>query len=137
MAGDYKGKSVFGRRYVGMSEEAIRNEIDRLQGQVYALEIALDSLKEDDKNFINAIENNQLKVDKLLIELDKKITKVQSSLDYNAPIKNQLDAATKDIGAKFKAANKESIDKLINILLVNTILLILLICVVVFNLVIH
>ena len=137
MAEEYKGKSIFSRRYIGMSGEAIREEIDRLQGQVYALEKALDSLKDDDKNFINAIEDNQRKMEKLVIELDKKITKLQSSLDYDAPIKAQLDTATKDIGAKLKAANQESIDKLVRVLQFNTVLLILLLCVVVYNFVIR
>ena len=137
MAEEYKGKSIFSRRYIGMSAEAIREEIDRLQGQVYALEKALDSLQEDDKNFINAIEDNQHKMEKLVIELDKKITKLQSSLDYDAPIKTQLDTATTDISAKLKAANQESIDKLVRVLQFNTVLLILLLCVVIYNFVIR
>ncbi|SDH27840.1 hypothetical protein SAMN05421493_10190 [Pseudobutyrivibrio sp. 49] len=137
MAEEYKGKSIFSRRYVGMSEEAIREEIDRLQGRVHALEKALDSLQEDDKNFINAIEDNQRKMEKLIIELDKKITKLQSSLDYDAPIKTQLDTATKDISAKLKAANKESVDKLIVVLQFNTALLIILLGVVVYNFIIR
>ena len=136
MQEEYKGKSIFSRRYVGMSEEAIRDEIDRLQGQVYALEKALDSLKEDDKNFIDAITDNQAKMERLINDIDKKITKLQSSLDYDAPIKNQLDIATKDIGAKLKAANKESLDKLIRVLQFNTVILILLLCVVIYRFVV-
>ena len=136
MAEEYKGKSLFSRRYIGMSEEAIREEIDRLQGKVYALEKALDSLKEDDKNFINEIEDNQRKMEKLVMEIDKKITKLQGSLDYDAPIKSQLDKASKDISAKLKAANKESLDKMVRVLQFNTVLLILLLCVVIYNFVI-
>ena len=136
MAEEYKGKSLFSRRYIGMSEEAIREEIDRLQGKVYALEKALDSLKEDDKNFINEIEDNQRKMEKLVMEIDKKITKLQGSLDYDAPIKSQLDNASKDISAKLKAANKESLDKMVRVLQFNTVLLILLLCVVIYNFVI-
>ena len=79
MAGEYKGKSIFTRRYIGMSEEAIREEIDRLQGQVYALEDALDSLKSEDKDFYNSVEEHQRKLEKMVTDLDSKITKLQSS----------------------------------------------------------
>ena len=127
------GKPIFSRRYVGMSEEAIREEIDRLQGQVYELEKALDSLKEDDKEFISAIEENQLKLEKLIKDMDQKITKLQSSLDYDAPIKNHLDNVTKDITKKLKAANKESNALLVKVLQFNTILLIVLIFIVIYK----
>lgn len=133
MQGEYNGKSIFSRRYIGMSEEAIREEIDRLQGQVYALEKALDSLKEDDKDFINAIEDNQQKMEKLIKDIDDKITKLQSSLDYDAPIKHQIDNVTKDISSKIKASNKESIDNLTKVLQFNTVLLILILCVVIYR----
>ena len=127
------GKPIFSRRYVGMSEEAIREEIDRLQGQDYELEKALDSLKEDDKEFISAIEENQLKLEKLINDMDQKITKLQSSLDYDAPIKNHLDNVTKDITKKLKAANKESNALLVKVLQFNTILLIVLIFIVIYK----
>ena len=127
------GKPIFSRRYVGMSEEAIREEIDRLQGQVYELEKALDSLKEDDKEFISAIEENQLKLEKLIKDMDQKITKLQSSLDYDAPIKNHLDNVTKDITKKLKAANKGSNALLVKVLQFNTILLIVLIFIVIYK----
>ncbi|MBR5635870.1 MAG: hypothetical protein IKW81_02940 [Pseudobutyrivibrio sp.] len=126
MQGEYKGKSVFSRRYVGMSEEAIRSEIDRLQERVYELERALDALKSDDKEFINSIEDNQIKMEKLVKELDEKITKLQSSLDYDAPIKNHLDNVTKNMRATLMDANKERLNLIAKVLQVDTILIIIL-----------
>ena len=133
MQEEYKGKTIFSRRYVGMSEEDIREEIDRLQKRVYELEKALDSLREDDKEFINAIEDNQLKLETLIKDLDQKITKLQSSLDYDAPIKNHLDNVTKDISKKLKDANKETTKTLVRVLQFDTILLIILIFIVIYK----
>ena len=126
MSGEYKGKSLFSRRYIGMSEEAIRDEIDRLQGQVYELEKALDALKADDKDFADSIAENQIKMEKLVKSMDEKLTKLQSSLDYDAPIKNQIDNLTKDISTKVQAYNKDMFIKLARVMQFDTVLLIVL-----------
>jgi predicted RNase H-like nuclease (RuvC/YqgF family) len=133
MAGEYKGKSIFTRRYIGMSEEAIREEIDRLQGQVYALEDALDSLKSEDKDFYNSVEENQHKLEKMVTDLDSKITKLQSSLDYDSPVKTHLDNFTKDISGRLRAVNRDLLVKLAVVLQVNTILLFLILSVVIYK----
>lgn len=125
------GKPIFRHRYIGMKEEAIREEVDRLQMEVYALEKALNSFEEDVKENRNLIIDGQRKNEELIISLDEKFGKLQSNLDYEAPLKKQLVSITKDMGEKLKDANRQGWSRLEQFLLINTVLLVVVIVLVV------
>ncbi|CBK74229.1 hypothetical protein CIY_14340 [Butyrivibrio fibrisolvens 16/4] len=117
------GKPIFRHRYIGMKEEAIREEVDRLQMEVYALEKALDSFEKNGKENWNLIIEGQKKNEELISSIDERFSRLQSNLDYEAPLKKQLVSITKDMGEKLKDANRQGWSRLEQFLLIDTILL--------------
>lgn len=130
------GKPIFRRRYVGMTEEAIRQEVDRLQMEVYALEKAMYSYDKDGRENRDLIIEGQRKNEELINSLDEKLSRLQSNLDYEAPLKKQLVGITKDMGEKLKDANKQGWSRLEQFLVTNTILLLVIIVLIVVSILI-
>ena len=131
MQGGYKGKAMFAHRYVGMSEEAIREEIDRLQGELYAMQEALDFLYDDNSEAKKSIKEQQEKLEGLIGELDKKVERLQNTMDYESPMKKQLAEMEKGITGSILGEWKKEQQKLSTYLTVNTILLVVMMVVVV------
>ncbi len=127
MQGDYKGKDIFRHRYVGMDEDAIRQEISRLQEELYSMQDALDFLYDNSKEAKQAALNAQLKNERMLKGIDDKMVRLQRSLDYEAPIKAQLDKVTGEISQKLETANKQRWGKLITLSFINTGMLVILV----------
>jgi hypothetical protein len=132
MQEEYNGKSIFSQRYIGMTEEAIRNEMDRLQNQVYMMEKVLDSLNEDGKMYKQTFEANQRKGERLIRGMDEKLSKVQKAVDYTS-LQDHVDEMIKNISADLEDRNKGNFKKVMVMLRINTILLIILIALIAFT----
>lgn len=126
MQGEYKGKPVFRHRYIGMNEDAIRDEIDRLQAELYSMQEALDYLYSNSNEYKQEAANAQLKNERLLKDVDEKLVRLQRSLDYEAPMKAQLDKVTDDISVKIENANNKRWSKVIRLTCLNTLLIVIL-----------
>ncbi len=126
MQGEYTGKPIFRRRYVGMDEDAIRDEINRLQDELYAMQDALDYMQGNEKFARNQMQEAQLKNERLLKSLDEKFARLQRSIDYEAPIKTQIEKVTADLKAMVEQSNDAAWKKLTKIMYLNTALLSLL-----------
>ncbi len=126
MQGDYKGKPIFRHRYVGMDEDAIREEIERLQDELYSMQDALDYLHSNSNEARRISEETQIKNERILKAMDEKLIRLQRSLDYEAPIKTQLENVTKDINEKIFTLNNERWTKLYKLACVNTVLVVVL-----------
>ncbi|SDB04258.1 hypothetical protein SAMN02910298_00026 [Pseudobutyrivibrio sp. YE44] len=126
MQGEYKGRDIFRRRYVGMDEDAIRQEISRLQEELYSMQDALDYLYDNSKESKALAAEVQVKNERLLKGIDVKMSKLQRSLDYEAPIKSQLDKVTGEISEKIETANNQRWGKLMALAYINTGLIVIL-----------
>ncbi|MCR4568626.1 MAG: hypothetical protein K5769_11280 [Pseudobutyrivibrio sp.] len=141
MPDDYRGPHIFKHRYIGLSEEDIRGEIDRLQGELYAMETALDFFSKDNKEIKEQLSETQQANEKLLKSLDTRVQNLQDSLDYGAPIKAQIDAATKDFTNKMDAAlnaerikrQERSMSALTKLVVLNTVLVLVAVGLVVYS----
>lgn len=120
MQGEYTGKPIFRRRYVGMDEDAIRDEINRLQDELYTLEETLDFIQSNDRIARQQVEEAQIKNERLLKQLDDKFSKLQRSIDYEAPIKSQIEKVATELREMVEKSNKEAWNKLVRIMYINT-----------------
>ncbi|MCR5196515.1 MAG: hypothetical protein K6D38_09355 [Pseudobutyrivibrio sp.] len=112
MPDEFKGPHIFKHRYIGLSEEDIRGEIERLQGELYAMQDTLEYFGKDNKQIREQIAQSQEANEKLLRGLETKVQNLQDALDYSAPIKAQIDTATKEFTEKMDAAlNTERMKK--------------------------
>lgn len=124
MQGEYTGKPIFRRRYVGMDEDAIRDEINRLQDELYTLEETLDFIQSNDRIARQQVEEAQIKNERLLKQLDDKFSKLQRSIDYEAPIKSQIEKVATELREMVETSNKEAWNKLVKIMYINTIVVV-------------
>lgn len=135
MQNEYNGKPIFRHRYVSMDEESIRGEIDRLQGEIYAMQQTLELFGHDNNDIKQQVADNQERNEKLLKSLETKVSDLKDSLDYGTPLKKQLDNVTKDFSAKIEEVynadrlkkQEKSMSTLTSLTVINTILLIVLI----------
>lgn len=135
MQNEYNGKPIFRHRYVSMDEESIRGEIDRLQGEIYAMQQTLELFGHDNNDIKQQVADNQERNEKLLKSLETKFNDLKDSLDYGTPLKKQLDNVTKDFSAKIEEVynadrlkkQEKSMSTLTSLTVINTILLIVLI----------
>jgi seryl-tRNA synthetase len=135
MQNEYNGKPIFRHRYVSMDEESIRGEIDRLQGEIYAMQQTLELFGHDNNDIKQKVADNQERNEKLLKSLETKVSDLKDSLDYGTPLKKQLDNVTKDFSAKIEEVynadrlkkQEKSMSTLTSLTVINTILLIVLI----------
>ena len=135
MQNEYNGKPIFRHRYVSMDEESIRGEIDRLQGEMYAMQQTLELFGHDNNDIKQQVADNQERNEKLLKSLETKVNDLKDSLDYGTPLKKQLDNVTKDFSAKIEEVynadrlkkQEKSMSTLTSLTVINTILLIVLI----------
>jgi seryl-tRNA synthetase len=135
MQNEYNGKPIFRHRYVSMDEESIRGEIDRLQGEIYAMQQTLELFGHDNNDIKQQVADNQERNEKLLKSLEAKVNDLKDSLDYGTPLKKQLDNVTKDFSAKIEEVynadrlkkQERSMSTLTSLTVINTILLIVLI----------
>lgn len=135
MQNEYNGKPIFRHRYVSMDEESIRGEIDRLQGEIYAMQQTLELFGHDNNDIKQQVADNQERNEKLLKSLETKVNDLKDSLDYGTPLKKQLDNVTKDFSAKIEEVynadrlkkQERSMSTLTSLTVINTILLIVLI----------
>jgi len=135
MQNEYNGKPIFRHRYVSMDEESIRGEIDRLQGEIYAMQQTLELFGHDNNDIKQQVADNHERNEKLLKSLEAKVNDLKDSLDYGTPLKKQLDNVTKDFSAKIEEVynadrlkkQERSMSTLTSLTVINTILLIVLI----------
>lgn len=73
MQGEYSGKPIFRRRYVSMNEDAIREEINRLQDELYSMQEALELFGKDNKDIRNQVLNGQENNERLMKVLGTKV----------------------------------------------------------------
>ncbi len=134
MQGNYNGKSVFRHRYVGMKEEAIREEIDRLQGELYAMQEALDFLYDDSREIKDSIVKNQEDNKSSLKNLSEKIDELKGTFDYDHTLKGKIESETDKKVKVIREEYKHEIGKISRLIYVNTILLVVVIFLVGFSL---
>lgn len=135
MQGEFNGKPMFRHRYVGMDEESIRGEITRLQGEIYAMEEALEYFNKDNNEIREQIAESQEKNEKLMRSLEIKLQNLEDALDYSTPVKAQLEAATKGFTSKLDEIynadrlkkQEKSMSAITSLTILNTILLLVLI----------
>jgi chromosome segregation ATPase len=96
MQGEYTGKPIFKHRYLGMSEDDIRQEIDRLQGEVYQLEEMLEAYRRDNVDIHKAVADEQQQNEKLLKSLGLRVQDMHDALDYTKPLKTQMESLLKE-----------------------------------------
>ena len=135
MQGEYNGKPMFRRRYVVMNEGAIRDEINRLQDEIYSMQEALELFGHDNIETRQQVIDNQKDNEKLIKGLEVKIQNLQDALDYTTPLKSQLAEATDEFKDRLNAlydetnqkSNNNAMRALTALTIVNTILLFVLI----------
>lgn len=123
MQGEYNGVPIFRHRYVGMNEEAIREEIDRLQDELYTMQEELEFLRSNSNEAKREAEDARIKNERMLKGIDDKMSRLLSALDYEAPIKTQLEKVTRDYNEKIFELNNERWSKLYKLAIINTILI--------------
>lgn len=96
MQGEYTGKPIFKHRYIGMAEDDIREEIDRLQGEVFELQQLLQIYSRDTGELKQNIFEAQMRNEKLIKSLEIKVQNLQDALDYTKPMKSQMDGIIKE-----------------------------------------
>ena len=96
MQGEYTGKPIFKHRYIGMAEDDIREEIDRLQGEVFELQQLLQLYSRDTGELKQNIFEAQMRNEKLIKGLEIKVQNLQDALDYTKPMKAQMDGLIKE-----------------------------------------
>ena len=133
MQGEYNGKPIFRHRYVSLNEEAIREEINRIQDELYSMQEILELVTKDNKSLRQQAIDGQKSNERLLKELTDKVQSLQESLDYSTPLKAQVAAATADFKEKmesvYASASKERVPSktLMICTVINTVLLLILI----------
>lgn len=135
MQGEYSGKPIFRRRYVSMNEDAIREEINRLQDELYSMQEALELFGKDNKDIRNQVLNGQENNERLMKALGTKVENLEQKLDYRTPLKAQFAEAIAEYKEKISQLNdeievksfKRSIRGLTLLTIVNTILLLVMI----------
>ena len=131
MQGEYNGKPIFKHRYIGMNEEEIRAEIDRLQSEIYSMEEYLEFYRKDNVQLRGEITAAQQQNEKLLRSLEFKVQNLQDALDYTKPLKSRLDTIVKEFEVNLESLyNTEGIKKqqrnvsvLTTLTVINTILI--------------
>ena len=130
MQGEYKGKLIFCERYVALNEEAIKDEINRLQKELYGMQEILEFVSKDNNTLKHQVIDGQENNERLMKELSNKVQKLQDSLDYSTPLKAQVADATADFKTKMEEVyistskkSGRSTKVLIIISIVNTLLL--------------
>jgi len=130
MQGEYKGKLIFRERYVALNEEAIKDEINRLQKELYGMQEILEFVSKDNNTLKHQVIDGQENNERLMKELSNKVQKLQDSLDYSTPLKAQVADATADFKTKMEEVyistskkSGRSTKVLIIISIVNTLLL--------------
>lgn len=123
MQGECFERPIFRHRYVGMDEEAIREEIERLQEELYTMQEELEFLRSNSNEAKREAAELQVKLERMVKTLDEKLTRLITSLDYEAPIKTQLEKVTKDYNEKIFELNNERWTKLYKLTIFNTILI--------------
>ena len=135
MQGEYSGKPIFRRRYVSMNEDAIREEINRLQDELYSMQEVLELFGKDNKDIRNQVLNGQENNERLMKALGTKVENLEQKIDYRTPLKTQFAEAIAEYKEKISQLNdeievksfKRSIRGLTLLTIVNTILLLLMI----------
>lgn len=135
MQGEYSGKPIFRRRYFSMNEDAIREEINRLQDELYSMQEALELFGKDNKDIRNQVLNGQENNERLMKALGTKVENLEQKLDYRTPLKAQFAEAIAEYKEKISQLNdeievksfKRSIRGLTLLTIVNTILLLVMI----------
>lgn len=135
MQGEYSGKPIFRRRYVSMNEDAIREEINRLQDELYSMQEVLELLGKDNKDIRNQVLNGQENNERLMKALGTKVENLEQKIDYRTPLKAQFAEAIAEYKEKISQLNdeievksfKRSIRGLTLLTIVNTILLLVMI----------
>ena len=131
MQGEYNGKPIFRRRYVSMNEEAIREEINRLQDELYAMQEVLELFGKDNKDIRNQVQVGQESNERLLKALGKKVENLEEKIDYRTPLKAQLSETVEEFKEKInelygenkKQGIEKSIKGLTILAIVNTVVL--------------
>lgn len=130
MQGEYKGKLIFRERYVALNEEAIKDEINRLQKELYGMQEIIEFVSKDNNTLKHQVIDGQENNERLMKELSNKVQKLQDSLDYSTPLKAQVADATADFKTKMEEVyistskkSGRSTKVLIIISIVNTLLL--------------
>ncbi|WP_028235228.1 hypothetical protein [Pseudobutyrivibrio sp. MD2005] len=130
MQGEYKGNLIFRERYVALNEEAIKDEINRLQKELYGMQEILEFVSKDNNTLKHQVIDGQENNERLMKELSNKVQKLQDSLDYSTPLKAQVADATADFKTKMEEVyistskkSGRSTKVLIIISIVNTLLL--------------
>ena len=98
----------------------------RLQEELYSMQDALDYLYDNSREAKQAAADAQLNNERLLKGIDERVVRLQRSLDYDAPIKAQLDKVTGEISGKLEAANKQRWGSLMKLAYINTFLILIL-----------
>ena len=135
MQGEYSGKPIFRRRYVSMNEDAIREEINRLQDELYSMQEALELFGKDNKDIRNQVLNGQENNERLMKALGTKVENLEQKLDYRTPLRAQFAEVIAEYKEKISQLNdetevksfKRSIRGLTLLTIVNTILLLVMI----------
>lgn len=102
MHGEYKGKLMFRERYVALNEEAIKDEINRLQKELYGMQEILEFVSKDNTTLKHQVIDGQESNERLMKELSNKVQKLQDSLDYSTPLKAQVADVTADFKSKME-----------------------------------
>ena len=123
MQGEFSGAPIFRHRYVGMNEEAIRDEIERLQDELYSMQEELEFLRSNSNEAKREAEDARIQAERTLKGIDEKLVRLMNSLDYEAPIKTQLEQVSKEYNEKIFELNNERWTKLHKLLIFNTILI--------------
>ena len=132
MQGEYSGKPIFRHRYVGMKEEAIREEIDRLQEELSVMQDALDYFSKDNKDIKQRIIDNQKNNEQLIKDVSRRIQDLKYGMDYTTPLKKQLDEVVGEFTDSFNKnydldklnQQEKNLAVLVKLTIVNTILII-------------
>ena len=123
MQGEFNGAPIFRHRYIGMNEEAIREEIERLQDELYSMQDELEFLRSNSNEAKRVAADERIQMERTLKSIDDKLVGLVSSLDYEAPIKTQLEKVTKEYNEKIFELNNERWSKLYKLTIFNTILI--------------
>mgnify|MGYP002868906902 CR=1 FL=1 len=108
MQGEYNGKPIFSRRYVSMNEDAIREEIDRLQDEIYSMQEALEMFGKENKITRQHVIDSQTNNEKLLKELGIRVQNLNDAMDYSKPLKAQLKDATDEFKSRLNELRHSS-----------------------------
>ncbi|SFH90845.1 hypothetical protein SAMN04487830_11247 [Pseudobutyrivibrio sp. OR37] len=111
MQGEYNGKPIFRRRYVSMNEDAIREEINRLQDELYSMQEALEIFGKDNKDIRNQVREGQESNARLMKSLECQIQSLENKIDYRTPLKAEFAEAVSEYRKKINALYETSESK--------------------------